>query len=71
MRENPALNLESFIKAKNGPEFKSKSDNEMFIRKGQVGDWKNYMKPELSERFDKWTEENLKGTGLTFDTVLK
>ncbi|XP_039285780.1 luciferin sulfotransferase [Nilaparvata lugens] len=67
MKENPALNLEAFLKVKNGENFQSKDDNEKFIRKGVIGDWKNYMSPELSAKFDKWMEENLKDTGLTFE----
>lgn len=65
MRQNPALNLEPFLQARNGPEFKQEGD-QTFIRKGKVGDWKNYMSPELADRFDSWTKENLQGTGLSF-----
>lgn len=66
MRKNPALNLEPIIEKKNGPEFLQKTDLR-FIRKGEIGDHKNYMSPELIARFDAWTEENLKGTDLRFD----
>lgn len=41
--------------------------DDMFIRKGKVGDWKNYMSEDLSARFDKFTEDNLKGTSLAFE----
>ncbi|KAL0276597.1 UNVERIFIED_CONTAM: hypothetical protein PYX00_004140 [Menopon gallinae] len=66
MRQNPAVNLEPIISRKMGPEF-LKNNDIRFIRKGQVGDYKNYMSEELIKRFDKWTEENLRGTGLTFE----
>lgn len=67
MRQNPTLNLEPILQVKNGPGFVC--DEEIkFIRKGRVGDWKNHMSDEMSEKFDKWTEENLKDTGLIFET---
>ena len=37
------------------------------LRKGVVGDWKNYFTPELNERFDKEVLAKLKGSGLEFD----
>ncbi|KAJ7351137.1 hypothetical protein OS493_036339 [Desmophyllum pertusum] len=41
-----------------------------FLRKGVVGDWKNYFTPELNERFDKEVLAKLKGSGLEFDFEL-
>ena len=38
-----------------------------FLRKGLVGDWKNYFTPEQSERFDKELLAKLDGTGLEFE----
>lgn len=38
-----------------------------FMRKGEVGDWKNYFSPEQSERFDAKYSERMKGIGLEFD----
>lgn len=38
-----------------------------FLRKGVVGDWKNYFTPEMNEQFDEKMLENLKGSGLEFD----
>jgi hypothetical protein len=66
MKKNPAVNLEPIMAKKNGPDFLQTTELR-FIRKGQVGDWKNYMTPEMAARFDAWTEENIRGTGLTFD----
>ena len=40
------------------------------LRKGVVGDWKNYFTPELNERFEKEVLAKLKGSGLEFDFEL-
>ncbi|XP_076651407.1 sulfotransferase 2 [Halictus rubicundus] len=60
MAANPATNLENIMPQKDVPE-----DNK-FIRKGKVGDWKNHMSQELSQKFDEWTERNLSGSGLDY-----
>lgn len=64
MAANPAINLEGII-----TNYDPSDPENKFIRKGKVGDWKNYMSEDLSRRFDEWTEKNLAGTGLTFDSV--
>ncbi|XP_004239101.2 cytosolic sulfotransferase 5 isoform X1 [Solanum lycopersicum] len=38
--------------------------NSAYFRKGIVGDWKNYMKPEMEEQIDKITKLKLQGSGL-------
>ena len=43
-----------------------KETTSAFLRKGVVGDWKNYFTPELNERFDREVLSKLKGTGLDF-----
>lgn len=68
MKNNPALNLEPILAMMDKPHLNSENPDETFIRKGKVGDWKNYMSEELSARFDKFTEDNLKGTDLIFET---
>ena len=42
------------------------SKDKKFIRKGIVGDSKNYFTPEMDAEWDPWIESQLKGTGLTF-----
>ena len=42
-------------------------DGPNFLRKGEVGDWKNFFTPEQSERFDKELLAKLDGTGLEFE----
>ena len=37
------------------------------LRKGVVGDWKNYFTPELNERFEKDVLTKLEGSRLEFD----
>ena len=37
------------------------------LRKGLIGDWKNYFTPELNERFENEVLAKLKGSGLEFD----
>ncbi|XP_003704743.2 sulfotransferase 2 [Megachile rotundata] len=61
MAANPAINLESILPQKGVPE------DDKFIRKGKVGDWRNYMSEEVSKRFDEWTEKHLRGSDLEFD----
>ena len=35
-----------------------------FIRKGKVGDWKNYFTEEKVKVWDRWIDENLVGTDI-------
>ncbi len=38
-----------------------------FMRKGEVGDWRNHLTPEQSVEIDQLCQERLKDTGLVFD----
>lgn len=72
MEKNTSVNLEPILFQ--DPTTREHVDDKLyrkvkFIRKGQVGDWQNHFSPELNEKFDKWIEENLDGTGMTFDYV--
>ncbi|KAL4181788.1 hypothetical protein AMTRI_Chr12g272790 [Amborella trichopoda] len=40
--------------------------NSVFFRKGVVGDWMNHFTPELIERLDHITQQNLQGSGFEF-----
>ncbi|KAJ8763560.1 hypothetical protein K2173_002443 [Erythroxylum novogranatense] len=40
--------------------------NSDFFRKGKVGDWKNYLTPEMAACLDQITAEKLRGSGLSF-----
>lgn len=63
MQKNPSVNLEPVLKMK---QIDTSNAKTKFIRKGQIGDWKNYMDNDMSDRFDQWTREALHGTGLQF-----
>lgn len=39
-------------------------DNQTFFRKGEIGDWKNYLSEEMKERIDAITDDKFKGSGL-------
>ncbi len=38
-----------------------------YIRKGQVGGWKDYFTDEQNQLFDKVFKEKIEGTGLAFE----
>ncbi|TYI85290.1 hypothetical protein E1A91_D05G430300v1 [Gossypium mustelinum] len=40
-------------------------ENNIFFRKGKVGDWKNYLTTEMSQRLDQRTLQKLSGSGLS------
>ena len=51
MKKNPATNL-------------FQSGDKQFIRKGQIGDWKNHFDEAGNEKFETWILENIKETDL-------
>ena len=57
MKKNPYVNPSA------SNEFPSK-DKKNFMRKGEVGDWKNYFDNERNQKWKQWIEENTRGTGL-------
>ena len=50
---------------------RGKEDGPTILRKGVVGDWKNYLNPELNERFENEVLAKLKGSGLELDFELQ
>lgn len=63
MKNNPAVNNTDVMTFFHQITKKEKGE---FMRCGNTGQWETHMKPELIERFDNWTRENLKGTQLYF-----
>ncbi|KAG7587882.1 P-loop containing nucleoside triphosphate hydrolase [Arabidopsis suecica] len=41
-------------------------DHKNYFRKGEVGDWKNYLTPEMENKIDMIIQEKLQGSGLKF-----
>ncbi|KAF8092929.1 hypothetical protein N665_0396s0018 [Sinapis alba] len=44
----------------------NKVDRKNYFRKGEVGDWKNHLTPEMEKKLDIIIQEKLQGSGLTF-----
>ncbi len=42
-------------------------DSGAFMRKGEVGDWRNHLTPEQSAEIDQLCKEKFKDTGLVFN----
>ncbi|KAG5564536.1 hypothetical protein RHGRI_000647 [Rhododendron griersonianum] len=66
MKRDTFVKVKSFGKLKNlevnkngsrNPSFK----NDVFFRKGEVGDWRNHLTPQMVERLDQITNEKLPG----------
>ncbi|XP_050304334.1 luciferin sulfotransferase-like [Anthonomus grandis grandis] len=64
MKNNQAVNYDWLVKL--SQIYKPSDKNNVFMRKGKVGGYKEAMTPDVIEQFDKWTEENTRGTGLTY-----
>ena len=58
--------LKSSSSSPSEPTSKSEESNTRFMRKGIIGDWKNYFTESQSEQFDRLVRETFKGMGLKF-----
>ncbi|XP_048507812.1 uncharacterized protein LOC105685831 [Athalia rosae] len=63
MKANPAVNYEGVVEL--NKTLKCIEHEGKFMRSGKVDQWKGDMSAETIERFDNWTDENLKNTGLS------
>ena len=59
-------NMKDLEVNKNGRFLGNTFKNSFHFRKGEVGDWTNYLTPSMSERLKNLMEEKLSGSGLTF-----
>ncbi|KAL8054209.1 hypothetical protein ABFX02_05G123900 [Erythranthe guttata] len=59
-------NLKNLEVNKNGYVMDGVLKNSTFFRKGEVGDWTNYLSCEMAERMKKLMEIKFEGSGLTF-----
>ena len=46
-------------------------EDKNFMRKGQVGDWRNYFDDERNQKWTRWIAENTRGTGLEAVTPIQ
>jgi len=65
VNKNGVMTLEIGIKKDEVNTFEFK--NNMYFRKGQVGDWKNHLTPAMAKRIDQITEKKLSSYGLTWN----
>ena len=61
MKVNSSVNLEAFRDV-----IFNDIEGGGFIRKGEVGDWKNYFTEDMNKRIDEAVAEHFDGLGLTF-----
>ncbi|XP_050718949.1 sulfotransferase 1E1-like isoform X1 [Eriocheir sinensis] len=61
MKTNPAANNESLM-----VDAVSENKDIKFMRKGQVGDWKNHLSEKQQKAFKEWTDRYLKGSDFPF-----
>lgn len=67
MKKNPSVNYEGLVELNAKFGLVEPENEGAFMRAGEVGGYKAVMSPETIARFDAWSDENVKGTGLTFD----
>ncbi|XP_041479106.1 sulfotransferase 1C2A-like [Lytechinus variegatus] len=66
MKNNPSSNPDSII----SPAI-SRGNNQSFMRKGIIGDWKNYFTADQNRKFDELYEKKMAGTGLVMQFEAK
>ena len=65
MKDNGAINGEEVIKEVKQRHGLDPSDPQLsFIRKGEIGSWKNEMTPDVVRQFDVWAAKKTRGTVL-------
>lgn len=56
MKSNVSVNFEEDIRRMR------RTEDVLFIREGEVGNWKKVLSPEFSRLYQEWTNRNLEGT---------
>jgi len=63
MKANSAVNKDDFLESVSA---KTGMEKGQFLRKGEVGDWRNHLTEEQVSRMAAWEEEGLAGSGFKF-----
>nr|XP_054767524.1 sulfotransferase 1C2A-like [Lytechinus pictus] len=67
MKNNPSSNPDTMIMKGIEQAGMEKPKDKSFMRKGVVGDWKNYFTDDQNKRFDELHEKQMAGSGLEFE----
>eukprot|EP00057_Strongylocentrotus_purpuratus_P016234 XP_011670708.1 PREDICTED: sulfotransferase 1C2-like [Strongylocentrotus purpuratus] len=67
MKKNPSSNPDTLLKKGKQESGLEQSSKPSFMRKGVVGDWKNYFTDEQNKRFDEVYDKEMAGSGLVFE----
>ncbi|XP_063964767.1 sulfotransferase 1C2A-like [Lytechinus pictus] len=67
MKNNPSSNPDTMIMKGIEQAGMEKPKDKSFMRKGVVGDWKNYFTDDQNKRFDELYEKQMAGSGLEFE----
>ena len=65
MKMNKSVNNEDMVAASK-QRFGNIEEPGQFMRKGETGDWRNYLSQGQLERMEEWEERGLRGTDLRF-----
>ncbi|CAH1251627.1 SULT1A4 [Branchiostoma lanceolatum] len=67
MKENPATNMSRDPLMQEKLFKRGKEKGIEFVRKGKVGDWRNWFSPQQLEKFEAFHKEKMAGIDLTFE----
>ncbi|XP_066270857.1 sulfotransferase 1A1-like [Branchiostoma lanceolatum] len=67
MKENPATNVSRNPIMQEKVFKRGRERGIEFVRKGKVGDWRNWFSPQQLEKFEAFHREKMAGTDLTFE----
>ncbi|XP_063964968.1 sulfotransferase 1C2-like [Lytechinus pictus] len=67
MKNNPSSNPDTILMKDIEQAGMEKPKDKSFMRKGVVGDWKNYFTDDQNKRFDELYKKQMAGSGLEFE----